>query len=108
MRTLVLAHNETPLGQVMYTDLITVSPDENEEDVAADISKYDMVALPVVDESGCMLGLVTVDDAMDVIEESTESEKNTNMLLTILLSILGGVVFLAIYTAIVLQIFGVA
>ena len=45
MRTLVLAHNDTRLGDVMYTDIITVSPDEDEEEVASDISKYDIVAL---------------------------------------------------------------
>ena len=75
MRTLVLAHNDTRLGDVMYADIISVPPDEDEEEVASDISKYDLVALPVVDEGGHMLGLVTVDDALDVIEESTETEK---------------------------------
>ncbi len=78
MRTLVLAHRESQLKDIMYTEIISVPPDEDEEEVAADISKYDMVALPVVDESGRMLGLVTVDDAMEVMEESTESEKSTS------------------------------
>lgn len=52
MRTLVLAHRESQLKDIMYTEIISVPPDEDEEEVAADISKYDMVALPVVDESG--------------------------------------------------------
>lgn len=108
MRTLVLAHNDTQLRDVMYTDLITVSPDEDEEEVASDISKYDMVALPVVDEVGHLLGIVTVDDALDVIEESTESEKTTNLALTVTLSVFGAVAFLLIYTAILLRIVGVA
>lgn len=104
MRTLVLAHNDTRLGDVMYTDVITVSPDEDEEEVAADISKYDMVALPVVDESGHMLGLVTVDDALDVIEESTETEKTTNLWMKVALGVCGGIMFLALYTAVIMRI----
>lgn len=103
MRTLVLAHNDTRLGDVMYTDIISVPPDEDEEEVASDISKYDLVALPVVDEGGHMLGLVTVDDALDVIEESTETEKTTNLWMKIALAIAGGVMFLALYTAVIMR-----
>ena len=104
MRTLVLAHNDTRLGDVMYTDVITVSPDEDEEEVASDISKYEMVALPVVDEGGHMLGLVTVDDALDVIEESTETEKATNLWIKVALGVCGGIMFLALYTAVIMRI----
>ena len=104
MRTLVLAHNDTRLGDVIYTDVITVSPDEDEEEVASDISKYDMVALPVVDEGGHMLGLVTVDDALDVIEESTETEKATNLWIKVALGVCGGIMFLALYTAVIMRI----
>lgn len=103
MRTLVLAHNDTRLGDVMYTDIISVPPDEDEEEVASDISKYDLVALPVVDEGGHMLGLVTVDDALDVIEESTETEKTTNLWMKVTLAIAGGVMFLALYTAVIMR-----
>lgn len=103
MRTLVLAHNDTRLGDVMYTDIISVPPDEDEEEVASDISKYDLVALPVVDEGGHMLGLVTVDDALDVIEESTETEKATNLWMKVALAIAGGVMFLALYTAVIMR-----
>ena len=103
MRTLVLAHNDTRLGDVMYTDIISVPPDEDEEEVASDISKYDLVALPVVDEGGHMLGLVTVDDALDVIEESTETEKTTNLWMKVALAVAGGVMFLALYTAVIMR-----
>lgn len=103
MRTLVLAHNDTRLGDVIYTDIISVPPDEDEEEVASDISKYDLVALPVVDEGGHMLGLVTVDDALDVIEESTETEKTTNLWMKVALAIAGGVMFLALYTAVIMR-----
>lgn len=103
MRTLVLAHNDTRLGDVMYTDIISVPPDEDEEEVASDISKYDLVALPVVDEGGHMLGLITVDDALDVIEESTETEKTTNLWMKVALAVAGGIMFLALYTAVVMR-----
>lgn len=104
MRTLVIAHNTDTLGSVMYTDMISVAPDEHEDDVVADISKYDLLAMPVVDEAGCMLGLVTVDDALDVIEESTESEKATNLWLKVLGVGAGALAFLALYTFVLLKI----
>ncbi len=107
MRTLVLAHRDQQLREIMYTDMLTLSPDDPEEEVADDIAKYDMVALPVVDESGRMLGLVTVDDALDVIEESTESEKTTNLWIKVLVGVLCGCAFLAVYTAVLLRVVGV-
>ena len=106
MRTLVLAHNSDALGSVMYTDMISVGPDEHEDDVVSDISKYDLLAMPVVDEAGCMLGLVTVDDALDVIEESTESEKTTNLWLKVLGISVGAIAFLALYTFVLLTVVG--
>ncbi len=108
MRTLVLAHRDQQLREIMYTDLLTLAPDDPEEEVAEDISKYDMVALPVVDESGQMLGLVTVDDALDVIEDATESEKVTGQWLQVVMVVLCGLAFLAAYTAVLLRIVGVA
>ena len=107
MRTLLLAHRDQQLHEIMYDEMLTLSPDDPEEEVAEDIAKYDMVALPVVDESGRMLGLVTVDDALDVIEESTESEKTTNLWLKILVGVLCGLAFLAVYTAVLLRVVGV-
>ncbi len=107
MRTLVIAHNSDTLGSVMYTDVISVGPDEHEDDVVADISKYDLLAMPVVDEASCLLGLVTVDDALDVIEESTESEKTTNLWLKVCGIGVGAVAFLALYTFVLLTVVGV-
>ena len=106
MRTLLLAHRDQQLHEIMYDEMLTLSPDDPEEEVAEDIAKYDMVALPVVDESGRMLGLVTVDDALDVIEESTESEKTANLWLKILVGVLCGLAFLAVYTAVLLRVVG--
>jgi Mg2+ transporter MgtE len=69
LRSLVLADNETSVFDLLTRDLITVAPDDDQEDVADAISKYDLLAMPVVDENGVLLGIVTVDDALDVLEE---------------------------------------
>ena len=57
----------------MDTNIITVNTLEDKEAVAYKFSKYDFLALPVIDKEGCIVGIVTVDDAVDVIqEEATE------------------------------------
>ncbi|MFR1639652.1 MAG: magnesium transporter, partial [Eggerthellaceae bacterium] len=75
LRTLVLTDDARPVGDVMYEDVISVPPDETEEDVAADIFKYELPAMPVVDEHNMLLGIVTVDDAWDAIEEDVRGDK---------------------------------
>jgi CBS domain-containing protein len=69
LRSLVLADPATQVYDLATRDLITAGPEEDQEDVADAISKYDLLALPVVDENGVMLGIVTIDDALDVLEE---------------------------------------
>ncbi len=65
LRELLLAEPDTLLKDIMITDLKTVPPDVDESVVAAAISKYDLVAIPVVDSEGILLGIVTVDDIID-------------------------------------------
>ena len=72
LRDLVIAQPDAPLSDIVETDLITCSPDDDKEECAEAISKYSLLALPVVDERGVMLGVVTVDDAMEVMEEEHE------------------------------------
>jgi Mg/Co/Ni transporter MgtE len=67
LRTLLLADPEEPIDAIMDTDLVTLRPDTPGEEVAATIARYDLLAVPIVDESGKMLGIVTVDDAIDAI-----------------------------------------
>jgi len=62
LRELLLAAPEAALSEVMETKLKTVPPDEDEGRVAEMISKYNLLAIPVLDEPGNMLGIVTVDD----------------------------------------------
>ena len=107
LRTLVLAKPQDLLRDVMYDDdLITVLPEEDEEEVAETISKYNLASLPVVDEHGKMLGIVTFDDAFDVIEEEAEEGKASGRLLKNAMIISGFLVFIVFYTLLVLKIAG--
>lgn len=73
IRELLLARESDPVGSVMKRQVISVQPELDQEQVARLISKYDLVSMPVVDTGGKMLGVVTVDDIIDVlIEEDTE------------------------------------
>ncbi len=74
MRRLVLARDDDRLGNLAFHDLLTANPDDDQEDTAETISKYDLLALPVVDEDGGLLGIVTVDDAFDVLEEEHDED----------------------------------
>jgi magnesium transporter len=67
LRDLLLAPPEATIEQIMKTDLVTVSPATPAKDVAATIARYDLLAVPVVADDGRMLGIVTVDDAIDAI-----------------------------------------
>ena len=66
---LIVAEPETPLADICTTDIITASPEDDQEDVAENIAKYNLLAMPVVADDGHLLGIVTVDDALDVLEE---------------------------------------
>lgn len=74
LRDLLLAQPETLVSELAERDLFAANPDDDQEDVADDMSKYDLLALPVVDETGKLLGIVTVDDALDVLEEEAEED----------------------------------
>ncbi len=67
LRALLLAPPEATIEHIMETDVVTVSTTADGRDVAAAIARYDLLALPVVDSEGKMLGIVTVDDAIDAI-----------------------------------------
>ena len=74
MRTLVVSDASQKLEEISYKDIISCTPDLDQEECAEIISKYDLLALPVVDERGILLGIVTVDDAMEVMEEEFEED----------------------------------
>ena len=73
LHDLVLADDNTPVSVLMEADPVSVSQDASREDVARLIARYDLLALPVVDGGGVMLGIVTHDDAADAMQaEMTE------------------------------------
>ncbi len=82
IRTLLLADDDDTVGDVMDPNVISVTTLEDKEDVAQTFSKYDFIALPVVDQENRLVGIITVDDAIDVMEaEATEDfEKMAAML----------------------------
>ena len=73
LRDLVLAAPDTTLAEIMTRDVVFVHTDTDREEVARTIQRYDIVALPVVDSEERLVGVVTVDDVIDIIEqEATE------------------------------------
>lgn len=73
LRMLVVSRPSQIIRDVMEREVVKVSADTDQEDVAELVSRYDLVAVPVVDEHGVLLGVVEVDDVVDVIrEEATE------------------------------------
>ncbi|MDJ0897761.1 MAG: magnesium transporter [Xenococcus sp. MO_188.B8] len=73
LRDLVLSPAEITLGEIMTRDVVSVHTDTDQEEVARSIQRYDFFAVPVVDSEERLVGIVTVDDVIDIIEqEATE------------------------------------
>ena len=73
LKQLILAEEESNISDLMATDIIFAYFDTDQDEVAKTIARYDLLALPIVDQAGVMVGIVTYDDAMDVAsEEATE------------------------------------
>ena len=73
-KTLLLSDDEQIISDIMETSMIVAYTDEDKEDVVKEMSKYDLLALPVVDKENRLVGIVTVDDAIDVLEEETTED----------------------------------
>lgn len=67
LRSLILADPEAPLAHVMRDEFQMAHPDDSAKAVAQKIAEYNLLALPVVDETGEILGIITVDDAMELL-----------------------------------------
>lgn len=64
---------DTPIGDVMERDLVTVNVADDQEEVAQKVARYDLMAIPVVDDEHRMMGIITHDDVLDVmVEEAAE------------------------------------
>ena len=72
-KDLMTTDDDVPIKDLMETEIISVYTHADQEQVAQLFTKYDLLALPVIDQDGRMVGIVTFDDAMDVmVDEATE------------------------------------
>jgi CBS domain-containing protein len=79
LRDLILEEPGKPISDVMHKKIITVRAEASQETVAELISKYNLLALPVVDEENCLLGVVTVDDVVDLLLPPASRKKRRKM-----------------------------
>ena len=74
VKSMLLSSYETRISDIMETNVLSVGTHEDKENVAQMFSKYDLTALPVVDGEDRLVGIITVDDAMDVMEEEATED----------------------------------
>jgi len=74
LRKLLLTERSTSIKDIITTEIISVKATTDDEDVANIMQKYDLVALPVIDDLGRLIGRITVDDVMDVAKEEAEKD----------------------------------
>jgi len=73
LKDLILAPMNMPLSEIMRTDIIYVTSSDHQEEAAQKIAKYDLIAIPVVNEAEALVGIITHDDVIDILtEEHTE------------------------------------
>jgi magnesium transporter len=74
LRQLVVVHPEKPLKDFMTRDIVSVKTYTDREEVAQLVARYDYLAVPVVDDDNCLVGIVTVDDVIDIISEEATGD----------------------------------
>jgi magnesium transporter len=74
LKRLLLAEKGSAIRSVINTDIVSVKATEEDEGVANIMNKYDLIALPVVDDLNRLIGIITFDDAMDVVKEEAEKD----------------------------------
>ena len=74
LRRLLLTETNTPIKEILKTEIISVKATEDDETVANIMNKYDLVVLPVVDDTNRLIGRITIDDVMDVAKEEAEKD----------------------------------
>lgn len=74
LRALVIAQPDQQIGEIMVRDAVSVYTDTDQEEVARVIQRYDFLAVPVVDTENRLVGIVTVDDVIDILEEETTED----------------------------------
>ncbi len=74
IRSLVIAPRERTLAEMMIADPVHAQVSMNQEEAARIVSKYELLALPIVDQEGRLAGMITVDDVIDIIDEETTKD----------------------------------
>src|SRR5699024_4207015 len=74
LRDLIIADPKTYISEIMGTRVVSVHDDLDQEEVGLTIQKYDLLAVPVISKHNRLLGIVTVDDVMDILEEETTED----------------------------------
>ncbi|GAB4366386.1 MAG: magnesium transporter [Elainellaceae cyanobacterium] len=74
LRALVTAQPEQTIGEIMVREVVHVQTDTDQEEVARLIQRYDFLAVPVVDTEQRLVGIITVDDVLDILEEETTED----------------------------------
>jgi magnesium transporter len=74
LRDLVVSSPETLLSEIVTREVVSVYTDTDQEEVARLIQRYDLLAIPVVDREQRLVGVVTVDDVMDILEQETTED----------------------------------
>lgn len=74
LRELIIAPPDVKVAEIMRTSVVSVQLQEDQEEVARVVKKYDLLAVPVVDEQNVLRGIVTVDDIIDVLEEEATED----------------------------------
>ncbi|MDY7218427.1 magnesium transporter [Denitrificimonas sp. JX-1] len=90
LRDLIISDLDKSVKDLMTSDVVSASAFDDQEDIAKKIARYDLLALPIVDKQGALIGIVTYDDAMDVVsEEATDDIHKSAGVSTIIGSIKG-------------------
>ena len=74
LRKLLLIEKATAIKDIIFTEIISIKATEDDEHVANIMNKYDLIALPVVDDLNRLIGRITIDDVMDVVKEEAEKD----------------------------------
>src|SRR5690625_7076385 len=74
LRDLIIAEEDTLIEHVMDDNVVSVSVGEDQEDVAQKMRDYDFLAMPVIDFQNHLLGIITVDDILDVMDEEASDD----------------------------------
>ncbi len=74
LRTLVISDDDALISDLMHTDIVSINVYEDQEEVSEKFKKYGFIAIPVVDNEKRLVGIITVDDIFDVIEEEATED----------------------------------